>query len=438
MPPVKKDKTWTKLDNAALIYPATMNTRWTALFRLSATLTEAIDADILKIAQQRTLERIPLYASKLRRGTFWFYLEQTGDLPPVEEDVANPCVRMRFIRSHGFCLRTRYYQNRIAVEFFHVLTDGTGGLVFLQTLVAEYLRLKYGAIIPRGDRVLDCTESAKPEETEDSFARYSGGVTQSRKEVKAYHIKGQEEHSGFVHITSGSMNAADLLAKAREKNVSITEYLTANLILSIDEIQRARVRNPRHYRPVKVNVPVNLRSLFPSKTLRNFANYVNPGIDPRLGEYTFDETLSIVHHSMAMEATKKLLNIKITTNVRSEQNLFVRLLPLFIKNLMLKYIYSQVGDVLSSSTLSNLGITSLPDEMAKYVRRMDVIIGPLHKNRVSAAMLTYAGKLRISFTRTITDPILERVFFTRLVKQGIPVKIESNQPVEDAGRFSCK
>jgi hypothetical protein len=135
---------------------------------------------------------------------------------------------------------------------------------------------------------------------------------------------------------------------------------------------------------------------------------------------------------MAMEATKKLLNVKITTNVRSEQNLFVRLMPLFLKNIMLKYIYSQVGDALSSTTLSNLGVSSLPDAMAQYVQRMDVIIGPLAQNRVCAAMLTYDGKLRISFTRTIIDPVLEREFFTRLVQLGIPVEVESNQPTNAA------
>jgi hypothetical protein len=69
-----KERLWTKLDNAALIYPATMNTRWTALFRLSATLTEPIDVDILSVAQRIALQRIPLYASKLKRGLFWFYL----------------------------------------------------------------------------------------------------------------------------------------------------------------------------------------------------------------------------------------------------------------------------------------------------------------------------------------------------------------------------
>ena len=149
MPKNKKPTKWMKLDNAALIYPATMNRSWTALFRLSATLSEPVDEDILEVAQKRTLRRLPWFAYKLKRGLFWFYLEHSDDLPKIEQDVANPCVRMRLNENDGFCMRVRYYQNRIAVEFFHVLTDGTGGQVFLQTLVAEYLRLKYGANIPR-------------------------------------------------------------------------------------------------------------------------------------------------------------------------------------------------------------------------------------------------------------------------------------------------
>ncbi|MCE5187737.1 MAG: hypothetical protein LLF75_00910 [Eubacteriales bacterium] len=427
MPKTKKPAKWMKLDNAALIYPGTMNRYWNALFRLSATLTEPIDEDILEVAQKRTLRRLPWFAYKLKQGMFWFYLEHSDDLPKVEQDVGNPCVRMRLRGKESFCMRVRYYQNRIAVEFFHVLTDGTGGLVFLQTLVAEYLRLKYGANIPRGDKILDCSEEPKPEEAEDSFVVHSGKITQSRKEVKAYHIRGTDERNGFVHIVTGSMSAEGVLQKAREKKVTVTEYLTAVLILSIDAIQRRHVPQIRRYQPVKISVPINLRNIFPSKTLRNFANYVNPGIDPRLGEYTFDEVLNIVHHTMAMEVTKKLLNAKITTNVQTERNAVLRLTPLFIKNMAMKVAYSQVGDALSTTTLSNLGVTKLPSEMAQYVRRMDFILGPPADNRVSTAALTYNDRLRLNFTRIIAEPVLEREFFTRLVKLGIPVKVESNQ-----------
>ncbi len=423
----RKINPWMKLDNAALIYPATMNRGWTALFRVSATLVEPVDDDILEVALKRTLRRLPFFGFQLKRGLFWFYLERSDRAPRIQADVGNPCAPLRFSENDGFGFRVRTYQNRIAVEFFHVLTDGTGGLVFLQTLTAEYLRLKYGAEIPRDGRILDCAEPPQPEEAEDSFATHSGAITQSRKEDKAYHIRGTDEPDGFIHIVTGSMDAATVRKKAREKGVSLTEYLTAALILSIDALQRRSTLRTHLLKPVKICVPVNLRQVFPSRTLRNFSNYVNPGIDPRLGEYTFDETLNIVHHFMAMEVTKKLLNVKITTNVRTEQNAFLRAMPLFIKNAAMRVAYSQVGDAITSTSLSNLGVTNLPPEMAQYVKRMDFILGPLSDNRVCAAALTYNGRLRLSFTRTIREPALEREFFTRLVKLGIPVKVESNQ-----------
>ena len=416
-----------KLDNAALIYPATMNRSWTALFRVSAELTEPVDPDILAAAQRCALRRCPSFSVKLRRGMFWFFLEHSDDAPRIQPDVGNPCVRMRMRENDGFALRVRYYQNRIAVEFFHVLADGTGGLIFLQTLVAEYLRLKHGADIPRGERILDCSEPPKPEESEDSFAAHSGTFGRSRREPKAFHIRGTDELGGFVNIISGAVSTEQLLAKAREKDVSITEYLTAVLLLSIDAIQRRRVMHIKRYKPVKVCVPVNLRKFFPSGTLRNFANYVNPGIDPRLGMYSFDEVLAYVHHFMAMEATPKLLNVKFTTNVQTQQNLLLRIMPLFIKNMAMKLVYSQVGDAVSSTCFSNLGVAALPDEMARYVTRMDFLLGPLASNRVCAAALSYGGVLRLNFTRTIEEPALEKEFFTRLVRLGVHVKIESNQ-----------
>lgn len=423
----ERKHTWMRLDNAALIYPATMNRSWTALFRVSAELTETVDPDILEVAQRKTLRRFPSFSVKLRRGVFWFYLEHSDDCPRVQQDVGNPCVRMRLADNGGFGLRVRYYEKRIAVEFFHVLTDGTGGFVFLNTLVAEYLTLKYGVSVPRGGNVLDCSEQPKPEEIEDSFAVHSGRYSMSRREPRAYHLHGTPETDGFVHILTGMLKTSDVLAKAREKGVTLTEYLTAVMILAADSIQRRDTPHERAYRPVKICVPINLRKIFPSVTMRNFSNYVNPGIDPRLGQYEFDEVLNIVHHFMAMEITKKLLNVKITTNVQSERNPFLRAMPLFVKNAAMKAVFSHVGDALSTTSLSNLGVVSLPPEMKQYVTRMDLILGPLSVNPVCAGALSYNGTLYINFTRTIRESAFEREFFSRLVKLGLHVSIESNQ-----------
>ena len=418
---------WMKLDNAALIYPATMNRNWTALFRLSATLKEPVDAGVLERAARRAIARFPSLAVRLRRGMFWFYFEHCDSPPIIEQDAANPCVRMRLKDNGGQGLRIRYYRNRIAVEFFHVLTDGTGGFVFLRTLVAEYLRLKYGAEIPFSEEILDCDAPPDEAELEDSFARFSGGETQSRREQKAYYIKGTDEAGGFIHITTGEMDAAQMLKLAHEKGVSLTEYLTAVLLLSVDAIQRRREPNRRRYKPVKVSVPINLRRFFPSRTVRNFSSYVNVGIDPLLGDYDFDEVLKIVHHFMAIEVTQKRLLARFTTNVQTQKSFILRIMPLFIKNTAMKIAYKQVGDVLYSTSFSNLGAAKLPEEMAPYVQHMDFILGPLARNRVCAAMISYEGRLRMNFTRTIEEPLLEKEFFTRLVRLGAHVLVESNQ-----------
>ena len=423
----KKPANWMKLDNAALIYPATMNRNWMALFRLSATLTEPVDAEVLQRALIRTLPRFPSLSVRLRRGMFWFYLEHNESAAVVEQDAANPCVRMRFRDNGGRALRLRYYRNRIAVEFFHVLTDGKGGLVFLKTLVAEYLRLRYGADIPCGGDILDCGAPPEAEETEDSFRRFSGGGTQSRREKKAYHITGTDEADGFIHITTGEMDAEQVLSLAREKGVSLTEFLTAVLLLSVDAIQRRRELNWRRYRPAKVCVPINLRRFFPSRTLRNFSSYVNPGINPRLGTYDLDETLKHVHHFMAIEVTEKQLTARFTTNVKQSHSAMLRVMPLFIKSAAMKMVYRQVGDALSSTSLSNLGATALPEPMGTYVTHLDFILGPLAQNRVCAAAISYGGVLRVNFTRTIEEPVLEREFFTRLIRSGIHVRVSSNQ-----------
>lgn len=420
------NRSWLKLDNAAKIYPAAMRRNWTALFRFSANLTEPVDPAVLAQALEALLPRFPGFTVRLRRGLFWFYLEQAKGRPSPQPDVANPCVRMDLKENNRLMFRVRYYDRRIAAEFFHVLTDGTGGLCFLKTLVAEYLRLKYGAEIPRDAAILDCARPPRPEELEDAFLKYAGQETISRRERAAWHLRGTKEPTDVIHVITGMLPAEAVLQRAKALGVTLTEYLTAALIVCIDGMQRQAIRKTGRLKPVKICVPVNLRRLFPSVTLRNFALYVNPGIDPRLGRYTFEEVAQIVHCQMRLEATEKNLRARFSGNVQSEQSLPLRLAPLFLKNVVMRLVYAQVGDRITTTCLSNLGRVDLPPEMARYVTRMDMMLGPLSENRVVCAALSYQGRLQLTFTSTIREPDLPREFFRFLVKQGIPVKVESN------------
>lgn len=427
MDKVSKHKNWFKLDNAAKIYPASMSRNWTALFRLSATLNEPVEPDILEQALASTLTRFPTFALRLRRGLFWNYLEHVEGTPGVEPDVANPLVRMDLKANRGFMFRVRYHENRIAIEIFHVLTDGTGGMCFLKTLVAEYLRIKHGVHIPRSHEILDCSEPPTAAEAEDSFAKYARPATLPRKESPAYHLKGIPADKDYLNITTGIIPSDAIRAKAKEHGVTVTEYLVATLIMSFYSIQKKELNKRRRRKDVKICVPVNLRRFYPSVTVRNFSSFINPGISPAYGEYTFQETATRIKHLMGLEASEKMINARMSKNVNDERNAFIRLVPLFIKNPTLKLAFWLNGDRVSSSTLSNLGIITLPDEMTPYVSRFDFQLGPLRYNPVTCTCATYGGNLVINFSRDIRETDVERNFFTSLVKEGIPVTIESNR-----------
>jgi len=422
-----KSKRWFTLDNAAMIYPAAMSRRWNATYRVSATLNERIDPKILQKALQSTVNRFPTFALKLKSGLFWHYLEHIDGAPAVEPDVANPCVYFRLKEGDGFMFRVRYHENRIAIEVFHVLADGSGGMSFLKTLVAEYIRIKHGVKIPRDHDIKDCNEKATDEEIEDSFDRYARKETLSRSESGAYHLTGTPAEFNYLNITTGIVPSDKLYQTAKKYGASVTEFLVSALIMSIYEIQKGEISKRKRKQRVKVCVPVNLRQFYPSKTVRNFSSFINIGINPAFGEYTFEETLKRIQHLIGLDASEKMINARMSKNVSDENNPVLRAIPLFIKNTTLKLMFWLNGDRLSSTTLTNLGVVKLPDEMSKYVDRFDFILGPMLYNPVTCACGSYNNKLVITFSRTIKETDVERNFFTFLVKLGVPVIVESNR-----------
>jgi len=418
---------WLRLDNAAKIYPASRSSSWSNTFRLSATLTEPVDTPVLESALDITVRRFPSICARLRRGLFWYYLEQLPKAPKLCPEGSYPLTLMGRAEARQCAFRVIVYGSRIAVEFFHSLTDGTGGLIFLKTLVAEYLQQKYGIIVGAGEGVLGRLEEPSPPELEDSFLKYAGPVSASRRESNAWRLSGTPEPDGYRNLTCFRLPAAQALEAAHEQGVSLTAYLCAALMQALLELQREKIPWRPLRRPIKVQLPVNLRRLFPSKTLRNFALYTNPEVDPRLGDYSFRELCQAVHHHMGLAVTPKQMGAQIAANVSSERNPLVRVMPLFLKNIALKTAFLLVGERKICLSLSNLGAVKLPESMAPYVRRMDFILAPQSSAPHNCGVLSYGDTLYINFIRSIREPELEARFFRILQQQGLTVTVESNR-----------
>lgn len=415
---------WIKLDNAAKIFPAQNKNTWSNSFRVCYVMKEDIDPSLLNQALADIMPRFPCYDVRIRHGFFWFYLEKNNNTPEAKPDVKNPCHRVKFKENNRFLFKVYYHGNRIAIDVYHVLTDGHGGALFLSTLVAQYLRLK-GIDIPTGGFVLPIDMSATDSELEDAFVKNATSKAKFRRVDKfVYHARGTKMPAHTVNITSGTIPFDELHRISKEKGVTVTEFLSAVMLYVLCKKQAAEEKKQKE---VSIQIPIDLRRTFGSDTLRNFTICLRVKVDPNKGEYTFDELLEQVKYQLRLEKNEKEVNSMITANMGLEKNIFMRALPLVIKNLGIGIGFAITAEQTTSSLITNLGPIDIPDKMREYVDKFLFMPSPGKLNAARLGVATINNKLVITFSNIYKESDVEREFFTFFVKMGLNVKIESNR-----------
>ncbi len=423
------EEPWYVLDNAASFMPALADRTVTLVFRVSVTLKETIKLPVLEEALRNIGPRFPYYLVELLRGFFWYYLEplRGRSIEPVA-DSKYPCLNMHVRRRGRFLFRVRAYKSRIAAEFCHVLTDGAGALGFLKAVIMEYYRLQ-GIETPDSKGIFRPGEKPEPEESQDAFNMYfKDTVPWAETEKKAFKFPAIPLLPGQYRVTTGILPLAPTMAKAKEYGASLTEFLVAVYFACLQDVfyaLPAPVRRGMHPQ-IAVQVPVNLRRLFPSKTMRNFSLYVLPSLDTRLGFYEFPEICKRVHHYMQAEVHEKNISMQIARNVGGGRTLLVRALPLFLKGLAAHLVYKRLGEDTISGFISNLGPVDLPPPLDGLVERFEFIPAPSRRCKTNANVVSWKDKLYICFGSLAASTEVERLFFTRLAALGLTASIESN------------
>ena len=178
---------------------------------------------------------------RLCKGVFWYYLEELSEAPALSPEKGHPLEQMSARDVHKCALKVLVHENRVAVELFHSLTDGNGGLVFLKTLIAEYLEQLYGISVPSEKGVLDRREEPHEGEMEDSFIKYKGDAALSRRDTDAFRIKGAKDPDGFSTNTAFLLPVEAVHREAKKYGVSITAFLTAALTQAAIGIDAGRL-----------------------------------------------------------------------------------------------------------------------------------------------------------------------------------------------------
>jgi NRPS condensation-like uncharacterized protein len=431
---------WYILDNAGTIMPAVSDSVGTSLFRVSATIDVPVNLNALQSALERVGRRFPYFTVELRRGAFWYYFEPSTQPLKVQADADSPSQDFN-INSRGTCLfRVRARERRIACEFSHALTDGTGGLRFLKNLLAEYFRIRgvtdavTGSGVGHDDPdIYDLDETPPHEEYEDAYNRYFTEEYPAPDRLhRAFHLRSPQLPRHQYRITCGIIPLEPALAKARAMGASLTElfaaaYLDAFQALWMSASPRARARQ----RPkIAVEVPVNMRKFYPTKTNRNFSLFVLSTQDMRLGPRDFPDIVSRVHHQLRFEMDERTIAQQISRNVSGSRNVAVRLVPLWLKDFFAKLLFSALGDDLLSGFVSNLGPVTMPEAYAEHIERFDFLPAPGIFNKTSASVVSWKGNIYFSFGSLATSREIERVFFTRIRSLGLPVRIECNLEAE--------
>lgn len=413
-----KFASWFRLDNAASIYPSASDKDWNFVYRISVIMKNKVDKQILQKALDDIMPRFPTFNVKLCHGFFWNYYEPNFSRLEVEEEKYFPCQPFNLSNSNDFLIRVLYSDFRISLEVFHAICDGRGALFFANSLVARYIEL-CGTKISNFVGCASYNDIPSDEEMEDSFFKsVNSDKTKRPKEKSAYKIKGTMLPSGMVNSTEGILSVSALKEVAKKYNATISVFLASVVGYQIYKKQTS------YKKPTKISVPIDLRSRYNSKSLRNFSSYVNV---PVSGEnLSFEDVIAIFQKELK-NVDDSMLQANINANVKVQKNFFVKIMPLFIKNFVLKMCFNYMGENLQTLALSNIGQVSCPEEFKDFVESYTFNLGRSLYNQKSIGVVSFGDKLSICISSKIAENETERDIFRMLADFGLDVEIYSNR-----------
>ncbi len=416
-------KDWYPLDNAAKVFPAVKSGKNSAVYRISVIMKEPVDEEKLQQAADTVAGRFPMFMVSMKKGIFWNYLEKNSKGIQVMKDERYPCHEIIMEKNQGHLMKILYYHHRISVEFFHVLTDGKGAAEFLKSLLFYYL-LYSGHSVEDDGMILLENDITEMHETDDSFLKYSSNAYYEKMtSPNSYRIKGTNfEIFGFEAV-HGVMESEKLLSAAKKRGGTVTAYLTAALIYSIYQSNQAAREKKR---PIVVAVPVNLRKVFPSQTLRNFFGVVNIGVMPK-AITAFEDLVRQCDELLRYKTNASYLQNIICKNVAIESKGYIQGIPLFIKKWLITAGFKQMGEKKKTLSLTNLGKLEFPDSMKQHIVQAELLLYPTPASPINCGVITKDDSTIFTFTRSIAETDLIQTFFSFLAnEEKLQIRVYSN------------
>lgn len=417
---MKKKFYWRKLDDQAKVFALATNNKYMSVFRLSVVLTEKIDKTILQKSLELALEKYKAFKVRLSKGLFWYYFEENTKKPIVTIENDYPFKKLNFRDNNDYLFRATYFNNKINIDFYHVLTDGNAGGEFLKEIVYRYLELKY-------PDEFENTHIEQQEVLQDSENAYKKGYRKhfkkGSKSKKAYMLQGEELDKGIVSINHFNIDLKEIKGCTKLNECSLSMYLVAMIAYSIYET------NYKVYggkKPINICVPINLKKYIDTETVSNFFSYMVVGLNLRKRKiYSFDDILVMVKREFNKKLKLEKILGTISADAGSTNNIFVRIVPLVIKKLAVIIGSFEVKRHFTL-TFSNVGKIEVEDEYKKHIENFFVMLSPDWAEKIKCGVCSYENNLVVSFSTTLKESSIQKKFKEVLERDNINFSIEGN------------
>lgn len=413
---------WFPLDDAAKIYPLSMAHGNMSVFRLSVTLKEPVVPILLQMALTFSIKRFPYFATTVKKGFFWHYLDSTKRRFIIEHERELPCQPMKVSHSGSTSFRVLYYENRISVEFFHMLTDGTGAMTFLKVLTAEYLRL-CGISIESDETLWDSNAAPTAGEAENAFANVPlqrGGS--GFMEKPAMQMNGRPSRHNPCRVIHFKLPMSELKNVAARYDATVTAYLLALMFFafraSTDELQGE----------CSMQVPVNMRKFYPSNTARNFSMYCSLRIRlESIGD--MPDLVDRIREELKVGTSREPMTQKAAAAERLVNML--KYVPLVVKQPFARMVSNFLNDGTCSNIFSNLGVVKVPAAMAEHIDNMSFTLSTYATKRCACTAVSINDTTVLTVTKNVVDPSFEEKLYELLMADGVHVDVEGSALYED-------
>lgn len=418
---IKMTKTTYKvrLDNTGIIHMASKRKDWLNMFRISVHFKENVDSVIIQKALDNIIKRFPTIASRITTSLFWYYQQPIKKAPKIEKDTAllKPMSHKELSRC---AFRVLYSGKSLHVEIFHSLTDGRGAMIFVKSLAYEYLKLKHKIKITHSNDILFAEDEILKKEVVDSYHKVKVKSHNKNNYNKVYQLKGNKINQ--LNLEKFILNITELKSLAKKMNVSITVLICSIIILAIINIQKQEVSKKRQ-KPVKIFLPIDLRNMFKSSTLRNFVLYIKPQINPISQDEHINEIIYSIKRQFDEGLSKEKIQNTMNKNVRLQNNILIKYIPLFLKKLFMKMAF-QFSEKTTCLTVSNIGLIKLDKTMAEYIESFDCILNTRSDTPYNCGIISYHDKLYINIIRNIDNPVLENEIVKIFTSLNIKWEVE--------------